>query len=40
MVKQASLNFVKRDNDVLEENNVFFSERHSESTDNCSKDIE
>jgi hypothetical protein len=40
MVKQTSLDFMKRNNDVLEEDNVFFSERHSKSTDNCSKDIE
>ena len=35
----ASLNFVKRNNDVLEKDYVFIPERNSESTNDTGKDI-
>lgn len=39
MIQKTSLDFVERDNNVFEENNMFFTERNSETTDNSSKNI-
>lgn len=36
----ASLDFMKRDNDFMEEDDMFFSKRHSKAADDTSKDIQ
>ena len=36
----ASLHFMKRDNDFMEEDDMFFSKRHSKAADDTGKDIQ
>ena len=39
MEEVASLNLVKGDDDIFEENNVFFSERDSKTWDDTCEDV-
>jgi hypothetical protein len=39
MEQVASLDLVQRDNDVLKENDMFFSERDSKPTDDTGKNV-
>ena len=40
MEEMAGLYFMQGDDDILEESNMFFPERHSESWDDACQDVE
>jgi len=40
MIKMTGLNFVERNDDGLEKDDMFFSERHCETTDDAGQDIQ